>query len=106
MTAVKPQFTMESMVLALFFILSLFFASQVSAASEFGTNYNVDYRVGVNGQTRSKMAVELVNKLSNIYASEFTLSIGSTNLTDISLQTSAGPIEPKVFMGNKTNRCL
>ncbi len=93
---------MESMVLALFFIFSLIFASPAQAASEFATDYNVDYRVGTNGQTRVKMAVELVNKLSNIYASEFTLSIGSTNLTEISLQTPAGPIEPAVAQGNKT----
>ena len=101
MTAVKPQFTMESMVFLLLLLL-LLFPRPVLATGEFGTNYTVDYRVGLNGQTRAKMAVELVNRLSNIYASEFTLSIGSTNLSDISLQTPAGPIEPKVAQGNKT----
>lgn len=101
MTTVKPQFTMESMV---FLLLILFLLSPrpVLAAGEFTTSYNVDYRVSSNGQTKAKMAVELVNRLSNIYASEFTLSIGSTNLSEISLQTPDGPIEPKVARGNKT----
>lgn len=101
MTAVKPQFTMESMVFLLL-LLFLLFPGPVHAVGEFATNYNVDYRVETSGRTRARMAVELVNQLSNIYASEFALSIGSTNLTEISLQTPTGPIEPKVATGNKT----
>ena len=90
------------MWLLLFFIFSLLLAPPVQAAGEFATNYRVNYRVGTDGQTRSRMEVELTNKLSNIYASEFTLSIGSTNLSEISLSTPDGPIEPQVARGNKT----
>lgn len=93
---------MEFMVWLLILSLSFFFASPVRAEGEFATNYQVDYRVEANGHTRAKMAVELINKLSNIYASEFTLTIGSTNLTNISLSTPNGALEPKLAVGNKT----
>ncbi|OIN88942.1 hypothetical protein AUJ59_02895 [Candidatus Beckwithbacteria bacterium CG1_02_47_37] len=90
------------MLWGLFFIIALFFPTRALAEGEFITNYDVDYRVRSNGLTRARMNVELVNKLSNIYASEFTLSIGSTNLTDIRLETVSGPVEPKIVLGSKT----
>ena len=90
------------MLWRLLLIIGLFFPGRVLAAGEFTTNYEVDYRVMTNGLTQARMNIELINQLSNIYASEFTLSIGSTNLTDIRLQTASGPIEPKIALGNKT----
>lgn len=93
---------MEFMRLLLLLILGLILAAPARAAGEFATSYNVDYRVSTDGLTRAKISVELVNKLSNVYASEFSLAIGSTNLTDIRLLTASGPIEPKISQGNKT----
>ena len=90
------------MLWGLFLIIGLFFPGWARAEGEFTTNYNVDYRVEANGLTQARMNVELINKLSNIYASEFTLSIGSTSLTNIRLQTASGPVEPKITLGNKT----
>jgi len=72
------------------------------AQQEFTTSYSVDYAIQTSGITRTKFAVTLTNKLSNIYATEFTLSIGSTKLLNIKVYNSAGDLEPKIIKGDKT----
>lgn len=90
------------MVWLLIFILNLIFTRPVYAEGEFVTAYDVNYVVSETGKTRTSIKVNLTNRLSNIYASEFTLSIGSTNLTNIELSGANGSIEPQVSVGNKT----
>lgn len=103
MTAVKYRFTMEVMFLGLWLIiLAMFTPRQAAAAGEFATSYRVNYRVSTDGVTRAKIEVELVNRLSNIYASEFNLTIGSTHMSGVTLTTASGPVEPKVTVGSKT----
>jgi transglutaminase-like putative cysteine protease len=74
----------------------------VQAEGEFATNYQVDYTVDTLGLTHVTMDVELKNNLSNIYASEFTVSIGSTNIDNIQLTLGGEKIEPNIAQGNKT----
>ncbi|MDP4031151.1 MAG: transglutaminase domain-containing protein [Patescibacteria group bacterium] len=90
----------KKLILAL--VLVFVTATRALAQGEFTTNYQVDYQVATNGQTRAQLQVELINKLSNIYASEFALSIGSTNLTNIRLTTPEAELTPQVVQGNKT----
>jgi transglutaminase-like putative cysteine protease len=95
---------MKFMFKRLLVTLIIFFLSVTSARAqgEFLTNYNVSYQVDNQGQTHVAMDVELTNLLSNIYASEFTVSIGSTNLENINLKLDGGEAEPNVAVGNKT----
>lgn len=86
----------------IFLAIFLVFARVTLAQGEFITSYNVGYRVSSDGLTRSRLEVDLTNRLSNIYASEFTLSIGSTNLSDVSLTLPSGTSQPKVEKGSKT----
>ncbi len=66
------------------------------AASEFETEYETTYQVSESGVTRVSMKVELKNLLSNIYADKFSLSIGNTDLSGITVKDAKGTITPKV----------
>lgn len=92
------------MLKRLFLILFLLFLlpGQIFAQAEFSTDYTVDYTVKTNGLTHAKLSLSLTNQLSNIYAKEFTLSIGSTKLTNIIIYNSAGTLEPNIVLGDKT----
>ena len=80
-------------------LLPLLTPLRVLAVSEFSTSYNVDYQVTKNGTTHTTFKIDLKNNLSNIYASEFSLSIGSTKLENIkeALQICDGAIVSSSF---------
>lgn len=84
--------------------LSLFLsaASNIQAQSEFTTDYSISYNINTAGSTHAKFKVTLTNNLSNIYASQFSLSIGSTKLSNIDVYQDKGKLEPSVIVGNKT----
>ena len=94
---IKRIFTVLVLVL-------IFFAGikEVFAQTEFSTDYTVDYTVKTNGLTHARLSISLTNQLSNIYAKEFTLSIGSTQLSEILVYNDAGAMEPSIVQGNKT----
>jgi len=93
-------------VLLLFLVSLLIFAKPSLAQSEFTTNYTVDYSIRPNGVTHTRFDITLTNRLSNIYASEFSLSIGSTQLQAIQTFNQAGDLEPKITQGNKTTNIV
>lgn len=84
------------------FFLSFLWPKIALAQTEFLTDYIVNYTVNSNGQTHAELNISLVNTLSNIYAKEFTLSIGSTQLSDIRVANSSGNLNPSIVQGNKT----
>ena len=92
------------MLKRLFLILFLFFLfpGRIFAQTEFVTDYTVDYTVKTTGLTHARLSISLTNQLSNIYAQEFTLSIGSTQLSNILVYNDAGAMEPGIVQGNKT----
>lgn len=94
----------KKILLSLLITTSAFFfqASPAFAQSDFSTNYNINYNVNSAGSTHTKFDISLINNLSNIYASEFSLSIGSTNLNNIHTYNTKGDLEPKIAVGNKT----
>ncbi len=83
-------------------LIPLLTTQKVIAISEFSTTYNVDYQVTQNGITHTTFNIDLKNNLSNIYASEFSLSIGSTKLENINAYNQDGSLEVKVITGDKT----
>ena len=70
------------------FILFLLFTvtcplSTVFAADEFATSYDVIYDVGLDGITTVTEKVTLKNLTSQYYASQFKLTIGATDISDV-----------------------
>ncbi len=93
-------------ILLLLLVSLLIFAKPSLAQSEFTTQYTVDYSIRPDGVTHTKFDITLTNRLSNIYASEFSLSIGSTQLQAIKTFNQAGDLEPKINQGNKTTNIV
>jgi len=90
----------KRLLLVLFLLFSL--PGQIVAQTEFATDYTVNYTVKTNGLTHAKLNISLTNQLSNIYAQEFTLSIGSTKLANIAVFNDSGTLEPNIVQGDKT----
>lgn len=81
--------------------LHLYIAPAI-AQTDFTTDYNVSYIINQAGVTHTKFDITLTNNLSNIYASQFSLSIGSNKLTNIKVSQSSADLEPDIAVGNKT----
>lgn len=97
---------MKFKLLFLVAFLSAFFLYpfKVFAAEEFSSSYDVTYQVGTDGITQVTQKITLKNLTSKYYASNFTLSIGSTTVSDVSATDEAGVMETKVEnQGNKTS---
>jgi hypothetical protein len=89
-------------ILTAFLFFSAASAKPILAQTEFATSYDIIYFVSDNGVTTAKYTITLTNQLSNIYATEFSLSIGSTKVSRIKAYDSSGALETKVVQGNKT----
>ncbi len=87
--------------LLLLVIFSLIYPKHALAdnitAKEFSTSYDVTYEVEEDASTQVTQKVVLKNLTSQYYASDFTLSVGSTSVTDIQASDDQG------VMGVKTN---
>jgi len=98
---------LKKLLLAFFSaIFYLFSATQVLAADEFLTDYQVKYDVYSSGVTHTKFDISLTNNLSNIYAKEFSLSIGSTKLENIAAYNEKETLEPQINQGDKTTNII
>lgn len=70
--------------------LSLVFARPVYANPEFSTDFVTTYTVNLDGTTSVNQQITLTNKLSNIYATQYALELGSTRLENIKATTLQG----------------
>lgn len=84
---------MKRLISLLYLLASLFTAGQVSAASEFTTNLKSSYTVEASGLTSVTHEISLQNNLAHIYATSYTLSINSDELTSISARDEIGALE-------------
>ncbi|MBP8591366.1 transglutaminase domain-containing protein [Candidatus Shapirobacteria bacterium] len=70
-----------------FFLISLlalvFFPSSVLAAGEFGLSQNITYQFDQNGNAQVSQEVTLENKLANIYAAQYKITISGGALQNI-----------------------
>ncbi len=78
------------------FLFLFFIPSTVFAENEFSTSYNTSYDVGPDGITDVANKITLKNLTSKFYASDFTLIIGSTTVSDVSATDEGGSMETKV----------
>ncbi len=88
----------------IFLIISVFFLLLVTsyllpvtifAADEFGTSYDVVYDVSEEGITTVTEKVTLKNLTSQYYASQFKLTIGATQISDVKAFDEGGVMDVK-----------
>lgn len=85
-------------------LVLLIYPNHAMAAGEFATSYNITYDVGPSGDTQVEENIVLKNLTDRFYASSFALSIGATQISDVSASDSQGPIPVEVSRNNtKTN---
>lgn len=70
-------------------------ASPVLADNEFATSYDTSYEVGVDGTTQITHKITIKNLTDQFFASNFALTVGSTNVTDITAFDLGGALEVK-----------
>lgn len=63
------------------------------ASDEFETSYQVRYQVNPNSTAQVSQDISLTNKLSNVYATQYTLNFESTKITNIRASDEQGPLE-------------
>lgn len=80
-------------VVFLFLFLVPGFKSQIFAAEEFATSYDVVYDVGLDGVTTVTEKVNLRNLTSQYYANQFKLIIGATQISDLKGSDPGGSLE-------------
>lgn len=74
-----------------------------SPTEEFKTSYDVTYEVAPDGVTTVTQKIGLKNLTSQYFASKYSLTIGSTTLTDITATDSQGALPVKTnVVGTKT----
>lgn len=74
-----------------FFFSGLFFPGKVAATSEIETKYDFRYQVLTNGTVQVNQKISLTNKISAVYASQYSFSIPSTALKNIAAADQEGP---------------
>lgn len=87
----------KKILVAIFFLfLVLSFRLPVAyAAEEFSTSYDVSYVVGTDGVTDVSEKITLRNLTKEYYATQFSLTIGATQIFDISATDPGGAMEVK-----------
>lgn len=81
------------LILSLFFIV---FPRQVLAAGEFSSSYEVTYDVLDSGQTQVLEKITLKNLTDRFYASQFTLTISASDISEVAAFDSSGELETSV----------
>lgn len=83
-------------VAIVFLFISIVFLSvspAIFAAEEFATSYDVTYEVGTDGVTTVTEKITLKNLTIQYYATQFSLSLGATQISDISATDAGGVME-------------
>lgn len=95
---------MKRLILTTFglFFFSFFSSSPIFASEEFETSYQVRYQISTDGKVRVIQDISLTNKLSNIYATEYTLSFQSTQIENLQAKDELGPIKTEVKQSGET----
>jgi len=91
----------------LFFLLSLctmFYVlcstPMAFASSEFETTYNVRYQVQADERVNVNQNISLTNKLSSVYATQYSLTLQSGRIENIKASDEEGPLKIEVSENN------
>jgi len=74
----------------------------VWAENEFETKYNISYQVSKSGIVNVNHHISLKNKLSRVYATQYTLTLPTTKVQNIKAQDNDGPCQIETFLGEET----
>lgn len=85
-----------------FILYTLYFIPVARAASEFSSSYNFIYEVSESGFTKVTQKISLTNLTTNYYASEYTLTIGSDEISHVLASDRLGPLKTEVVFENGT----
>lgn len=66
---------------------------KVYAADEFASSYDVTYDVDTTGITTVTEKISLKNLTSQYYATQFSLTIGATQISDVTASDQSGPLD-------------
>lgn len=83
-------------IISVFFILTTYYlilTTNVFAAEEFATSYDVVYDVDESGITTVTEKIVLRNLTSQYFANQFKLTIGATRISDVKAQDPGGAME-------------
>jgi len=83
-------------------LLSLLFPFPSFATEEFETNYNVTYKLLSNGKMEVSQDISLTNKLSNIYATQYSLTLRGGEIENIQAYDEEGPLKTEIKQDNET----
>ncbi len=90
-----PRKVKAAIILATFLIgslLTLKLVEEIRAAS-FSVSYNISFTYGNGGSAKVVQKITLKNLTEDLYASEYSLNIGSTAVTNVSGKDSLGAIK-------------
>lgn len=68
----------------------------VFSSSEFETSYKVTYEVLQSGRTEVTQEISLINKLSNIYATQYSLIIKGGEIENVRASDGLGPLKNEI----------
>lgn len=74
--------------------------SRPAAAADFSDNYNVTYTVDENGLTQVNQEISIVNNTKDTYASDYTLTIGSGQIDNVTAKDRLGMIPVEIVKQN------
>lgn len=83
-------------VFCLFILFIPLFPIKASASEEFETNYQVTMEAYPSGQIEVTQKISLKNKLTNIYATSYSLSIEKVKIREVSAFDDFGPMKVDV----------
>lgn len=91
-------------IFPLIILLHLFFTNPAQAAKEFTTEYRVTMEAANSGVMQVTQEISLTNKLSNLYAKAYTLTLEKNQIKNVSAYDAKGPL--RVEVENKDNKTL
>jgi hypothetical protein len=90
---------------ALALLLLLLTPAVISAQEnkpDFSASFEADYSVQESGATKVTQKISLTNLTGDVYAKEYSLSLGSTNIENVSATDSLGKLKTEVKKSDKT----
>lgn len=92
------------LILLTFSLHLIFFISSTNpiyASDEFDTTYEITYSVNPDASVSVEQKIKLTNKLANIYASEYQITLGTTRIRGVWARDNSGSLAPQI--GKKEN---
>ncbi len=98
---------MKRIFLALSFIFLFFlFTEPLFASEEFKTEYNIRYQVNKSGIVSVNHQISLTNKLSRVYATQYSLTLPSTQIQNIKATDSDGDCQMEINKDSKSTTII